>query len=800
MSPLDMLGVMLRGVLTRLGRRRLPQISGSQSVFGIESNVEILRDRWGVPHIFANNQNDLFFAQGFVHGQDRLWQMELGLRMAKGTLSELFGKRALDTDRVIRTFGWSGLGRKDLELFDDGTRRMIEAYARGVNAAAECSTKRPVEFSLLGCRPSQWSPEDVTAFSRLMIWKLSSSWYGELVQARIRKVVGEERAKELEFEHFAGNPFTLPKGIEFNVLDPDKTFGAGPFLQRGGGSNAWALSSGKTTTAGPLLCNDMHLYIGIPSLWYEVHLSGGGMNVSGVSLPGLPMVMVGHNEKIAWGITMAYTDCEDLFIEQTDPNDPSRYMFRGEWREAERREERIAAKGAKTPHVETVRATHHGPVISAIEDCGNQSVAVSSMALRPGPSLRGWRLLNRAGNWDDFSEAVRCIESPQLNIVYADVEGNIGYWTSGKVPVRAQGNGTVPVPGWTGEHEWTGHVPFDEMPHALNPEQGYIVNCNQKMVPPDYPHFLGATFFNGFRAKRVVDSIEEKERLSVGDCSRIQRDLKSLPGSIFADHLRKLETDEPDIMRARGILAGWDGQLLAESVPACLYEVISNHFLYNLVAPKLGDKTTRQLLGEGFHPILQGGSELWGHKTDILLRMLDRPNSWWVREAGGLEALLARSVKEAFAWLRRRLGPDIRSWRWGRIHYLVVAHPFGRRRPFDVVFNRGPYPMGGDTDTPLQTGTSPSSPYGGIKAAPSHRQIIDLHNLSKSLMIHPPGQSGQLGSPHYDDLLEPWLAGEYHPMLWAREEIESACEARLTLQPIEASSGPSRAAKRAKRN
>jgi penicillin amidase len=767
-----------------MGRKRLPVIDGELKVEGLTSTVEVIRDRWGIPHIYAADSNDLFFAQGFVHAQDRLWQMELNRRTGRGTLSELFGKMALDTDRVIRTLGWDRLGKADWANFDGQAKDMISAYVKGINAFIENSRSRlPIEFTLLGYKPHPWTEDDVLAFSRVMYWKLSDTWYGKLVRARISLAVGKEHAGELEFEHAEENPLVLPGGIEFNLLNPDKTLkGAkGPFLKRGKGSNAWAVSGGKTATGSPFLCNDMHLEVGIPSLWYEVHLTGGGFNAAGVSLPGLPLVMVGHNDNIAWGMTLAYTDSEDLFIEKFNPDNPAQYQYQGEWKEADVIEESIKVKGAAEPHVERVVVTHHGPIISEVEDCGGQRIAVNSIALKTSKTLCGWMMLNQAESWDDFVRAVQLIETPQLNIAYADTEGNIGHWVSGKVPVRASGDGMVPVPGWTGEYEWIGEVPFEEMPHALNPEQGYVVSCNQRIVPEDYPYFLGNSFLNGYRAKRVTAGLEGKENLSVKDFRSIQLDWHSIPGKKFAERIQKLQSGDPDIQMVRNRLSAWDGRIAPESVPAALYEVSSYIFLGKLFKPKLGAELTDNLLGKGFHPVLQGASEFLGHNTDIMLRMIENPDSWWLVRAGGLEKVLLQSLKEAVDWLRKELGKDVKEWKWGKIHYLTLDHAMGMKKPLDRVFNRGPFPMGGDTDTPFQTGISADRPYHGIVAAPSHRQIIDLGDFSKSLMIHPPGQSGQLGSPHYDDFLKLWLAGDYHPMLWIRKEIENAAEGKLIL-------------------
>ena len=781
----SILGPVLSAGLTWLGKGRLPQISGALTLPGLSSPVEVIRDRWGVPHIYAANAHDVFFAQGYVHAQDRLWQMELNRRTAAGRLSELFGAVALDTDRAVRTFGFYRLGQADWANADDDVRQVVTAYTHGVNAyLGDPSAKMPVEFTLLGHRPEPWKPEDCLAFARVMVWQMSHAWYGEIVRAQLIEAVGEERAADLEIHYPHLSPLTLPSGIEFNRLDADGTLkGArGPFLNRGLGSNAWAVTGSKTTTGTPFLCNDMHLPLGLPSLWYLAHLVGGLYNVTGVSLPALPMVLVGHNARIAWGMTLAFTDCEDLFVEEFD-SEPRRYRFGDEWREAQVIREEIRVKG-REPHVEQVIVTQHGPIISDVVGYPQKRLAVNSMALRPCPAVRGWLKLNGAGNWDEFVEAMRLIEAPQLNVAYADVDGNIGYWVTGRVPVRAKGNGMTPAPGSTGEYEWVGEIPFEEMPHALNPKQGFFVTCNNRIVPGDYPHFLGSVWMNGYRARRITDVLMSKAKLSPDDFAALHVDYTCLPGREFAQRLESFATDDPDAQLALERLRAWDGNLSTDSVGGTLYEVTRYHLARNLLEPGLGKELTLRLMGVGFHPLLMAANEFYGHDTVVMLRLLDQPDSWWVKQAGGREVVITRSLKQAVEWLRKELGPDVSGWQWGKLHRASFPHAMGIQKPLDRVFNRGPLPIGGDTDTPCQTAIAPNDPYDNKAWAPSFRQIVDMGDLSRSVVIHPPGQSGQLGSPHYDDLAEPWVKGEYIPMLWTREQVKGAAEGKLVLNPV----------------
>jgi penicillin amidase len=414
-----------------------------------------------------------------------------------------------------------------------------------------------------------------------------------------------------------------------------------------------------------------------------------------------------------------------------------------------------------------------------------QRVAVNSMALRPGRAPEGWLQLNKARNWDEFVEAMRLIEAPQLNVAYADVDGNIGTWVTGKVPVRAKGDGMVPAPGWTGEYEWVGEVPFEEMPHALNPSQGYVLNCNHCLVADDYPHFLGTVWMNGYRAQRIAEVFAGKPQLGVADFEALQLDFTCLPGQQFVNLLEGLESADPDVQLALDYLRGWDGRLTTDSIGGTVYEVARYSVVRNLVEPGLGSELTNRFMGLGFHPLLHYASEFYGHDTVVMLRQLDDADSWWVQQAGGKEALLGRSLKQAVAWLRSELGPNPGDWEWGRIHRASFEHPLGLQKPLDRVFNRGPFAIGGDTDTVCQTAMGPEDPYDNKAWAPSFRQIVDLGDLSRSVAMHPPGQSGNLASPHYDDLIEPWLKGEYYPMLWTREQVEQGAMACLTLTRVE---------------
>jgi len=781
----NILGKGLQSIFGAMDRASLPQIEGIVEIGGLDNSVEILRDRWGIPHIYAQSSHDLFFAQGFVHAQERLFQMELNRRTAQGTLSEIFGELALDTDRAVRTFGFNRLGSIDLANASAEMTEALHAYCAGVNAYIDkAGSKLPLEFKLLGLKPKPWQPQDSTSFARVMMWQLSHAWHGEIIRYQIQQKVGVQHAEELEIHYPSGNPITLPNGIEFNVrLDDGKLIAEqGPFLLRGQGSNSWVVSKEKTADGHTYLFNDMHLALSMPGLWYQVHLHGGEYHVTGVSLPGVPGVLVGHNERIAWGMTLAFIDCEDLYLEKMDSDQGTKYLFRGEWLPADVIEEVIPVKGKAQPHLEKVIVTRHGPIISDVVGQPNLRLAVRSMALRPSPSLTGWLNLNKAGNWDEFVLAMRQIEAPQLSVSYADVEGNIGYWMTGRAPIRAKGDGRTPAPGWDGEYEWVGEIPFEEMPHALNPQQGFIVHTNNKIVGEDYPYYLGNVWMNGSRARRIEAVLRSREKISRAEMCRLHTDYTTLPGKELAEKLQKVTLHDPKALQAQSLLAQWNGELTADSLGGCVYEVTRLALARNLLEPALGKDLTEQYLGKAFSPVLMTLHEFFGHDISLILRMLDQPQSWWVEQAGGLQTWIEKSLREAITWLENKLGTQTSAWQWGKIHGAVFPHPLGLQKPLNLAFNRGPYPIGGDADTPCQTAYMPHQPYHNNAWAPSFRQVVDLDDLTQSVTIAPPGQSGHIASGHYDDLIEPWIKGEYHPQLWTREQVERETKGKLVLK------------------
>ncbi|MDQ7842550.1 MAG: penicillin acylase family protein [Armatimonadota bacterium] len=762
--------VVAGGAGTYLIIRAFPRTEGLLAVPGLEEPVEVLRDRWGVPHLVARNAYDLFFAQGFVHAQDRLWQMEFNRRVASGRLSEIFGATTLSTDRFLRTVGLRRAAEAEWPIQDEEARAAARAYADGVNAFLRLAGSRlPVEFTLLRFRPDPWTPVDSLAFAKLMAWVLSGNWESEILRAHLAARFGPDGMRALMPPYPANHPVIVPRTDFADFRSPAvlRLLEAAP-SRRGVGSNNWVVSSARTDTGAPLLANDPHLEAGMPSIWYEMHLQGGGFNVIGATFPGTPGVVIGHNEHIAWGVTNAGPDVQDLYIERFHPADPTRYLFRGRWERAAVVEERIVVRGRREPEVLTVRITRHGPVLNAVVEGLPSFLALRWTALTPGKILSSLGRLNRARNWREFREALRDWTVPAQNFVYADREGNIGYQLPGRIPLRARGDGLLPVPGWTGEYEWVGEIPFDRLPSWFNPERGYLVTANNRIVPPSYRYLLGLEWDPGFRAQRIEAMLREKPRLGLPDFQRIQNDLLSLPGQAMVRALGTVRvTTEPGAWMLAE-LRGWDGVLSPDSRAAAIYEAVRVTLPRLLFADVLGPDLFKRYLDR---------SDAW---MLAVTRLLNDPASpWWAPR--GRDAVVVQALEEAYDILRHRLGSDRTTWTWGRLHVMRFEHPMGRVRALSWIFNATAPPTGGDLYT-VNNGGFDATTFRQVVVA-SYRQIVDLADFDRSVAIHTTGQSGLPFHRHYKDFVPLWARGQYHPLVFSRTRIEAEVAGRLTLRP-----------------
>ncbi|MBL4586575.1 MAG: penicillin acylase family protein, partial [Flavobacteriales bacterium] len=677
-----------------------------------------------------------------------------------------------------RTFGFHRIAKKDEKLLDDVTRPLLDAYLAGINNYISSEkTKLPAEFGMLRAKPEKWTRNHLLSFMRILSWQMSFAWQGDLARAKLVEKVGMEKAQEIDPRYPTGNPIGLPNGNEMYRLDVNGAFEAinGPYLKQTGGSNAWAVSGKLTETGKPFLCNDPHLPMLLPSIWHEIHLHCPELEVAGVSIPCSPLVLIGHNAHISWGITLAYTDIQDLFVEEFVSEDT--YKFGNEERKATIHEEVIHIKGGKAI-IQKVVETHHGPIISDVANYPEKRLALASVCFESGALFKGWFGLNLAKDWNDFVNAMKHLTSPALNVVYADVEENIGYWVSGKVPVRSKEKTMLPYNGFSADEEWKGYVPFEEMPHCLNPKSGRIISCNHKIVTDDFPHFLGNVWMNGYRAKRVAELLSEDRKYSLEEMGKFQMDFYCRPGVELQEYFKDIEGKTKGEKQALQTYLNWSGNLTADSIGGCIYQILRTKLVELLLVKPLGKELMHDMIGKPFHPLLAGITEMYGHDITMLFRLLENGNSAslrqvqgkWMKEAGGREKLLQNALTAAVHWLENHLGKDRNKWRWGKLHQLLFEHPIGQKKPFDKVFNIGPIPIGGDTDTVHQTAFFRERGYDGQLVCPSYRQLIDMSNLSNSLNMLAPGNSGQVSSPHYNDLTEKWMKGEFKKMGWGEVE------------------------------
>ncbi|MFQ5791947.1 MAG: penicillin acylase family protein, partial [Acidobacteriota bacterium] len=669
----------MAGYLYYLGHASLPQIDGAVRLPGLTAAAEVLRDRHGVPHVYASSLEDLVRATGYVHAQDRLFQMELSRRLGIGTMAELFGEPLLPADRLARRLGLGDAAGAELERSDPEVRRLLQIYAEGVNAYREAQgDKLSPGFQILQVEPEPWKPADSLAIAKGMSYLLSFNGSVEVLRADLAEVIGIHAAYSLtglsppaEGDIPATAAHAMA-GMAYSRRSLGWTFPAA--------SNAWSVSGERTASGKPLLASDPHLPLTIPSIFYELHLSGGGLDVAGASLPGIPFVLLGHNDRIAWGATALFADVQDHYVETLNPENPRQYAAGDHWEDFEGLTENIAVAGAGAVTLEVIRS-RHGVVVSE-EPHEGKVLALRWDGLWTGDNFLAFLRVNRASSWFEFTEALRTLASPPLAFVYADVEGNIGFFPAGDIPVRSGFDGTFPVDGASGAFEWHGSVPHEMKPLLFNPEQGYIVSANHRMVPGDAPYSLGRDQLAPFRAHRIASLLESGGQLEAGDFARIQADQYDSSTESVLRHLVALDAD-PETAPPLALLRSWSGQMGQGPAPA-FYQAFYLRLLENTFRDELGAELLHdflKFLELGFH----GG----------VYAIIDEADSiWWDdRSTSPVETrtdIFRRALSDAVALLKDRQGEDPESWDWGTLHGVFFQHPVGHNHPLDWLFNRGP--------------------------------------------------------------------------------------------------------------
>ncbi len=837
------------GYAIRLARAGLPAYSAAVVLPRLEAEVRIYRDADGVPHIFATTLPDLFFAQGYAQAQDRLWQMDLSRRAVQGRLAEIFGAGYVDSDHFLRTIGFYRAAEASLAVYPPEVTAIAQAFADGVNAyIGQAGGRLPIEFTILGYTPEPWTVTDSAAIGKYMSWVLGGNMQAELFYLALTEKLGPEAAASLfpvypddgpittvsPFGGWAGTgdgavgpaagaPAATAAGSTWsgdalgredgssersiaavlrllNVIEV-ATLGLGEAGPAGLGSNNWVVAGQHTATGKPLLANDMHLEIKAPSIWYQNHLfCPGELNVTGVIFPGVPGVIVGHNERVAWGVTNVGPDVQDLYIERPHPDNPYLFEYDGQWEQARVYREEIRVKGQTDPVIREVVVTRHGPIVSDVvggEEGLPVALALRWTALEPSCELAALIGFNRAADWDEFRQALEMFRSPAQNFVFADVDGNIAYRANGLIPIRKAGNGLLPVPGWTSDYEWTGFIPWDELPSLVNPAAGVIVTANNRVPAPGYRYFLSSAWSPPYRAASIWEELRGRSGLTAQDMMAIQLDMKNLQASRLLPAIRAALAPEGEAGAAGAagaagpagaaftateaaaleILLAWasdNPQDLASSPGPSIFHVFYHEALRATFADELGEELFRQFLKSGspintFDSLLLSGESVW----------FDDVTTPEVVE--GPADVLVRAFRAAVARLGETLGGQPSSWEWGKLHTITFDHPMGGVSFLRPLVNRGPYPIGGSAVTAAAMSYRAGDPPYEVQSSAPWRFVADLADLNQCYDIMAIGVSGQPLSRHYADQMDRWLAGEYRLMLFDPEDIRALDGLRVTV-------------------
>jgi penicillin amidase len=759
--------------LLRKASAVLAQLEGEIAVPGLKEPVEVLRDRWGIPHVYANNADDLFFAQGFVAAQDRLFQIDLWRRAGIGGIAGVVGKQGLEADRFARLLKYRGDLNNEWASYSADARQIATAFSRGVNAYIDhIGDRLPVEFQLLAIRPGKWRPED--CLGRMSGIIMTQNFQHELARAELIGAVGIEKARQIA-------PTDPPRaygpapGLDLSGID--RSILAGyiaatrplPFKLGDDGSNNWAVDGTLSASGKTLLASDPHRTIALPSLRYLVHLNAPGWNVIGSGEPGLPGVAIGHNEHVAWGFTIVGTDQADIYVEETNPSDATEYRLGDGWEKMTVVCEEVTVRGQVQPLKLELHFTRHGPVIHENAK-RHRAYALKWAGSEPGgAAYLGSLALDRAQKGPEFVEALRRWKVPSENMVYADVDGNIGWVAAALTPVRKDWDGLLPVPGAQGAYEWQGLLRLEELPQLHNPTNHYVATANHNILPVGYEPQIAYDWAPSYRFARIKQRLEAKKRFTLEEFQSIQHDNTTLPGLALARLVKSVDMQDSGLQPYVELLAGWDGVLSVESRAGALYGVWLQELLDGFYRPHVPARLLDSTASRSGVP--------------VMLAALDKPDTMWFgdKPKAGRDRLLRGTFRGAVAKVKALLPGDDKDWSWGRLHTTTFRHPLAGLGPaYAQAFNLGPVPRGGDAHTPnAATHTRKFEHTSGA----TYRHVFDLADWDRGLATSAPGQSGQPGSPHYGDLLPLWQKGEYFPLAYTRPKVEQVTRRRLKLRP-----------------
>ncbi|MDV9176394.1 penicillin acylase family protein [Streptomyces sp. W16] len=866
-------------------RASLPQTTGSITLDGLSGPVDVKRDSYGIPQIYASSDADLFMAQGYVQAQDRFYEMDVRRHMTSGRLSEMFGKSQVKDDEFLRTLGWDRVAEKEYDTtLSASTKKYLQAYAKGVNAYLQGKDGKDIslEYAALGFtndyKPEKWTPVDSVSWLKAMAWDLRGNMQDEIDRALMTTRLGPQQIADLypeypysrnqpivtqgEYDEYtktfdggdsssststsgttgsssssSGSALTSQLAGLSNVLDDLPT--AVGVNGQGIGSNSWVVGGEHTITGKPLLANDPHLEASLPSVWYQMGLhcrtvsSKCQYDVTGYTFAGMPGVVIGHNQDIAWGMTNSGVDTTDLYLEKLSGDG---YLYDGTTRPFTSRTETIKVAGGASKKI-VVRETNNGPLLSdrndelvkvgkkatvdtAAPDRGDgYAIALRWTAEDPGTTMDAVFAMDKASDWSEFRSASTKFDVPSQNLVYADTKNNIGYTLPGKIPLRGKGDGSLPVPGWDSKYDWTGYIPQAALPYEYNPKRGYIVTANQAVIDKDkYPYTLTTDWGYGTRSQRITDLIQSKidggGKISTDDMRQMQLDDSSEIAKLLVPKLLKIDEPDPDVREAQKLLEGWDYTQDADSAAAAYF----NSVWRNILKLAFGNKLPKELRVKGqclfVSPVdttgpadednqkvrecgerdadqaQPDGGDRW---FEVVRKLMDDPNSdWWKTPASGtrpsasdMNGLFKRAMIDARWELTAKLGKDIDTWSWGRLHRLFLKNQtLGTEGPAIVqyILNRGPWKLSGGEATVNATGWNAAGGY-GVVWVPSMRMVVNLDNFDKSKWINLTGASGHAFSAHYTDQTGKWVNGELLPWSFSSKAVDDSTSDTLVLKP-----------------
>lgn len=751
-----------------------PILQGSLSLSSLKEKVTVFRDNMGVPHINAKNDHDLYMAQGYITAQDRLFQMDLSRRQASGQLSEVVGKATLDRDKYFLTLGLRRAAQLSWDAYPKDVQDVITWYAEGVNAYikdAKATGKLPIEFSILGYTPTEWTPIDSLVIGKYMAFDLGGHWEGQAFRYYLLQHYPKEKALEL-FPTYPKDGATILPSIS-GTVDITKSLTSAYIPNYANGSNNWVVAGSKTASGKPLLANDPHLSLATPSIWYETHLHSNTVDVQGVIFAGIPGIILGHNQNIAWGVTNVGPDVQDLYIEKRNPTNKNEFLYNGKYEPASTYSYTIQVKGQKDiPY--TVAETRHGPIISEFTGGDNtkEVFALKWTALQATTELMAILQMNRATNWDTFKEALTHFQAPAQNFVFASTDGTIAYRANGLIPIRKKGDSLLPVPGWTDAYEWNGYIPWDKLPTIVNPAQGYIATANNKVIDDSYPYHITNIWSQPYREMRIQEVLKNGKNLTVQEMQQLQMDTKDLRAQTLLPlflahlHLSNPSSIEKDALR---LLQNWDYKEDKNAAAPLIFQTWINQIGTALFEKEFSTELLNLFDGKAL--VLD----------TLLQKAANGEDVAWIKDVGGFQVLLQSTFSKTINEIENMQGEQPSQWKWGAYHQIAFSHPLSSVKPLNLLFNNSPtYPTNGSATTVQAAGYNRQT--GIVDHGGSWRGVMDLSNLSRSYHLVGPGQSGYVWSNWYSNQKEAWTTGTYHTTITDWNQLEKS-PYKLVLKP-----------------